>query len=301
MAEINFKGKGLNQKIFSKKDLRATVAGKSRAFKAVMSNKAVAQVLDKVAERKVLYSAMKERAKTAGSRGFTKKDMKKVLGDIEHSGQFSHSEMHKLGEELIGGVAGSRIIRESQPAQDKRGPSFEYKPKFKGEQLASKKPQQRVNMQKTIKSILEKDITKRTTATPIENKKQPENIQKEGIAPLNRQVVVGRNVSEPAQKIVFSQSDKALNKVQEEKIIIDTVEFKDDEGNLIEAKSKGQEPSNNPENFGYIPKYLTNFYGDKNSEKIKSRLSKIQARAKDDESSEAEEAEKEAERSRPAA
>jgi hypothetical protein len=298
MAEINFKGKGLNQKIFSKKDLRATVGLKSSAFNAIMSNKAVAHVLDKASEQRVVYQAMKERAKGAGSRGFTKKDMKKVLGDIEHSGQFSHSEMHKLGEELIGGEAGARIIRENQHAQEGYR---EHKSSFKSEQRASKKPQQRVNMQKTIKSILEKDITKRTTATPVENKKQPENIQKEGIAPPNRQVVVGRNVSESAQKIVFSQSDKALNKVQEEKIIIDTVEFKDDEGNLIEAKPKGQEPSNNPENFGYIPKYLTNFYGDKNSEKIKSRLSKIQARAKDDESSEAEEVEKEDERSRPAA
>ncbi len=293
MAEINFKGKGLNQKIFSKKDLRATVGLKSSAFNAMMSNKAVAHVLDKASERRVVYQAMKERAKGAGSRGFTKKDMKKVLGDIEHSGQFSHSEMHKLGEELIGGAAGARIIRENPPAQEAHRPSFEYKANFKGEQLAAKKSQQRVNMQKTVKSILEKDITKRTSANPVENKKQPENIQKEGIAPPNKQIVVGRNVPEPAQKIVFAQSDKALNKVQEEKIIIDTVEFKDDEGKLVAAKPEGQESSNNSENFGYIPKYLTNFYRDKNSEKIKSRLSKIQARAKEAESTEEEESEAE--------
>ena len=145
MAGINFAKKGLNQKIFSKKQLRATVGKKSSAFKAVMGNKEISHVLDKVAERKVFYNAMKERAMKAGSRGFTKKDMKKVLGDVEHSGQFSHKEMHKLGEALIGGAANSRIIREH--AADSGGHSN-----------ANVEHRSRLNKHRTFDEILGKDI-----------------------------------------------------------------------------------------------------------------------------------------------
>ncbi len=92
---------------------------------------------------------MKKRAQAAGARGFTKRDMKKVLGDIEHSGQFSHKEMHKLGEELIGGVANSRIIREHAPAQSESHFQAEHQ------------PARVVDSHKTYAEILQKDVTNR--------------------------------------------------------------------------------------------------------------------------------------------
>ncbi len=112
MGKINFAGKGLNQTIFSKKTVRTNSGKKSGAFKAIMENKEIAHVMDKRSERNVFYDALKKRGQAAGKKGITKNILKKVLGDIEHSGQFSHKEMHELGEELIGGAASSRIVRD---------------------------------------------------------------------------------------------------------------------------------------------------------------------------------------------
>ncbi len=112
MAGVNFKGKGLNQTLFSKKAVRATAGKRSSAFKAIMENKAVASVMDKRGEKSAFYDALKKRGQAAGKKGITKNVLKKVLGDIEHSGEFSHKEMHVLGEELIGGAAASRIVRD---------------------------------------------------------------------------------------------------------------------------------------------------------------------------------------------
>ena len=112
MTGINFAGKGLNQKIFSKKAVRATVGKRSSAFRAIMGNKEISHVIDTTAEKRVFYEALKKRGQASGKKGITKNVLKKVLGDIEHSGEFSHKEMHKLGEELIGGVASGRIVRE---------------------------------------------------------------------------------------------------------------------------------------------------------------------------------------------
>lgn len=116
MAPINFTRKGLNQQIFSSKAVRATKGAKSTAFRGIMENKTIKHVMDKAGERRVFYDALKKRG-SESSRGITRNVLKKVLGDVEHSGQFSHSEMHHLGQELIGGSAGSRIIRDhSKPA-----------------------------------------------------------------------------------------------------------------------------------------------------------------------------------------
>ncbi|NTV40672.1 MAG: hypothetical protein HGA61_00120 [Candidatus Moranbacteria bacterium] len=241
MSGINFARKGLNQKIFSKRDMRATVGKKSSAMRSIMSNKEVAKVLDKSGERRVFYKALKERAQTAGTRGFTKKDMKKVLGDIEHSGQFSHKEMHKLGEELIGGAANSRIIRE---------PKSEKHDSFSG---SKSDPRSSVNMRKTFDEIINKDITKRFDSGP--------SSQKQGVA--NGGYLAGSN----AQKLIFLRNNATMKKAQRENLIIE---------------KSGEVLQDDSENFGYIPKYLENFYGDRNSDKIKSRLSDIQQRSEEE-------------------
>ncbi len=150
MAGINFAKKGLNQKIFSKKQLRATVGRKSSAFTAIMGNKEIAHVMDKAAERRVFYDALQKRGKSAGTKGITKNVLKRVLGDIEHSGQFSHKEMHKLGEELIGGAANSRIIREHAPKH------------AESHVQADHQPSRVVDSHKTYAEILQKDVTDRS-------------------------------------------------------------------------------------------------------------------------------------------
>lgn len=63
MTGINFAGKGLNQKIFSKKAVRATVGKRSSAFRAIMGNKEISHVIDKTAEKRVFYEALKKEAK----------------------------------------------------------------------------------------------------------------------------------------------------------------------------------------------------------------------------------------------
>lgn len=237
MAGINFASKKISQKIFSKKDVRATVGKKSGAMKAIMANKGIAGVLDKAGERRVFYDALKKRGMAAGSRGVTKKDLKKVLGDIEHSGQFSHKEMHKLGEELIGGVASSRIIREHAPAHSEN------------HSQAESPRQKSVDMRKTYDEILKKDITKRGGSAEVEKKDAPAD----------------SSLQKPQQKMTFASSTELIRKAQERR------------ENLNQ---------NNSENFGYVPKYLKNFYRDKNSDKIKSRLTLLQGGQNEEEAEE---------------
>ena len=111
MATTDFTKKGLNQQIFSKKAVKAIAKGKSSAFRGIMANKEVAHVLDKASEKRVFYSALKKRG-AESSRGITRNVMKKVMGDIEHSGEFSHNEMMELRKDLVGGSMSSNITRE---------------------------------------------------------------------------------------------------------------------------------------------------------------------------------------------
>ncbi len=112
MSAIDFTKKGLNQVIFSKSTFNASSGKNSSAFKSIMSNKKIAHVVDKFGEKKVFYDALKKRAMSSDKYGITKNDFKKVLGDIEHSGKFSHHEMMDLRENLVGGPVSSSIIRE---------------------------------------------------------------------------------------------------------------------------------------------------------------------------------------------
>ncbi|HEX8974614.1 MAG TPA: hypothetical protein VF817_03960 [Patescibacteria group bacterium] len=137
---MDFKNKRLNQKVFSKKAVRAESKLRSRAYREIMQDKVTAHVIDKAAEKRVFYDALRKRGLASG-KGITKKVMKQVLGDIEHSGEFSHKEMHTLGEHLIGGPASGRIIREHKPQ-----PSHESK--------ETAKP--RVDMRKIIDEIRSK-------------------------------------------------------------------------------------------------------------------------------------------------
>ena len=120
MSAIDFTKKGLNQTIFSKRTNNSSWANnklKSTEFKAIMADKTVAHVIDKAAEKRVFYDALKKRGQSADKRGITRNVLKKVLGDIEHSGEFSHHEMMDLRKHLVGGPVGSSIIREKhEPA-----------------------------------------------------------------------------------------------------------------------------------------------------------------------------------------
>jgi hypothetical protein len=305
MVGINFRKKGLNQKLFSKKEFRASVAGKSSAFKTLMKNEKFAHVVNKASKRRVLYQAIKERAAQAGLRGFTKKDMKKVLGDVEHS--FSHKKIHELGEELIGGAANSRIIREEKHITENHEEKFssaenrtvhikehaniENHHPQREKRLSHRKE---IIMHKTIKEIIGKDNTQRLSKVPLETKEKQQAVENKKNSILNERAPV-RNGALASQEIskrpTFDQSDKALRKVQEENIIINLADFRKDEDNEKEdedvlkqaEKDSQQETFRKADNFGYIPKYLKNFYRDKNSDKIKARLAGIQENAKDEE------------------
>ena len=111
MATVNFRSMKLNRKIFAGRTVNTTKA-KSAAFQAIMGNRAVAKVLDKRKEKAVFFSALKKE----GSAGVTRNKLRRVLGDIENSGEFSSKEMRTLGRELIGGAASKRIIRVHEPA-----------------------------------------------------------------------------------------------------------------------------------------------------------------------------------------
>lgn len=111
MPATDFTKKGLNQQIFSSKTARAVAAKNSSAFREIMKNKGIAHVISKVAEKRVFYNALKKRG-LESKKGITRNVFKKVLGDIEHSGEFSHEEIHHLGRELVGGPASERIIRD---------------------------------------------------------------------------------------------------------------------------------------------------------------------------------------------
>lgn len=112
MAGIDFTKKGLNQMIFAKRAVKATAGRNSSAFKAILANKDISHVINKSGEKKVFYNALKKRGMASDSHGITKNVLKKVLGDIEHSGEFSHSEMTDLRKSLIGGSFSKSIIRE---------------------------------------------------------------------------------------------------------------------------------------------------------------------------------------------
>ncbi|KKQ38875.1 MAG: hypothetical protein US57_C0028G0010, partial [Candidatus Moranbacteria bacterium GW2011_GWC2_37_73] len=116
MAAIDFTKKGLNQMIFAKKTVSATAGRNSSAFKEILADKNVSNVINKAGEKKVFYDALKKRGMSAGSNGITKNVFKKVLGDIEHSGEFSHNEMMDLRKHLVGGSVSSSIIRENKSA-----------------------------------------------------------------------------------------------------------------------------------------------------------------------------------------
>ena len=117
MSATDFTKKGLNQKIFSKKAVRATVGRLSPAFRGLMENKTAKKVIDKRAEKRVFYNALKKRG-SESKRGITRNVLKKVMGDIEHSGEFSHHEMIELRKNLVGGPMSSNIIREHESKKE---------------------------------------------------------------------------------------------------------------------------------------------------------------------------------------
>ena len=118
MSAIDFTKKGLNQMIFSKKMVKAAAGRNSSAFKAILKNKNISQVINKSSEKKVFYGALKKRGLSSDGHGITRNVLKKVLGDIEHSGEFSHHEMMELREHLVGGHISTSIIREHGDKQE---------------------------------------------------------------------------------------------------------------------------------------------------------------------------------------
>ncbi|MDD5463843.1 MAG: hypothetical protein PHP62_01740 [Candidatus Moranbacteria bacterium] len=118
MTAIDFTKKSLNQRIFSKRAVKAMKGRNSSAFKAILGDKDIARVINKTAEKKVFYGALKKRGLSSDRRGITRNVFKKVLGDIEHSGNFSHHEMMELREHLVGGHISTSIIREHGDKQE---------------------------------------------------------------------------------------------------------------------------------------------------------------------------------------
>lgn len=111
MAITDFTKKGLNQKIITNKSVRPKKTKNSRGMRVLMGKKEVAHIVDKMDEKRVFYNALRKRG-LESKRGITRNVLKKVLGDIEHSGEFSYAEMLGLRKNLVGGPMSSNIIRE---------------------------------------------------------------------------------------------------------------------------------------------------------------------------------------------
>lgn len=133
--------KGLNQMLFAKKTVKSTAGRHSSAFKAIMSDKNISQVIKKGSEKQVFYDALRKRGLEADGHGITRNVFKKVLGDVEHS--FSHHKMMKLRQHLVGGPMSSSITRDYHSIATKEN-------KFP----ASVKP--KVNMREVYDEIMSK-------------------------------------------------------------------------------------------------------------------------------------------------
>jgi hypothetical protein len=100
--------------LFSKKGIQASSASKSTVFKKIMENKNIARVVNTAKEKKDLYNAIRYGAQKEGL--ITKNAMRRALGELENSKNFSREERRVVGKELVGGSASSRVIHENEPA-----------------------------------------------------------------------------------------------------------------------------------------------------------------------------------------
>ena len=194
MTPIDFKSKKLNFKIFAGRTVNTTRA-KSAAFSEIMANRKVAIVLDKRGEKAVFFNALKKE----GSAGITRKKLSKVLGDIEHSGQFSSKEMRTLGRELIGGPASKRIIHVKEPVKKT------ITQKYVAEKHITEKP--KVDMNKIIQEIRDKrrisiqpklDIPQREESKAIDFRRSADGLRK-----------VSSLIAKTPEKIVYDETGKA--------------------------------------------------------------------------------------------